>query len=62
MWYPLRFAPLYFEKVWGGRRLETLLGRALPAGEPIGESWEISDHPHGRGVIANGTLAGQSLH
>lgn len=62
MLYPLRFTPLYFEKVWGGRRLETILGRQLPADAPIGESWEVSDHPHGKSVVANGPEQGQTLH
>ena len=62
MLYPFRCAPVYFEKVWGGRRLETIMGRQIPAGRPIGESWEVSDHPHGRSVIANGPLAGEPLH
>ncbi|HEX2949565.1 MAG TPA: type I phosphomannose isomerase catalytic subunit [Armatimonadota bacterium] len=62
MLYPLRFTPLYFEKVWGGRRLESLLGRQLPPNEPIGESWEVSDHPHGKSVVANGTEKGKTLH
>ncbi len=62
MLYPLRFVPQYFEKVWGGRRLETLMHRELPAGIPIGESWEVSDHPHGRSVIANGPANGSTLH
>jgi mannose-6-phosphate isomerase len=61
MLYPLRFTPLYYEKVWGGRRLETLMGRTLPAG-PIGESWEVADHPHGKSVVANGPLEGRTLH
>ncbi|MEM9346184.1 MAG: type I phosphomannose isomerase catalytic subunit [Planctomycetota bacterium] len=42
--YPLAFDPIYKEKVWGGRALETL-GRQLPgdANTCIGESWEIAD-------------------
>lgn len=62
MLYPLRFAPVYFEKVWGDRRLETVMGRTLPPGQPIGESWEVSDHPHGKSIIVNGPLQGTSLH
>ncbi|MHB9110557.1 MAG: type I phosphomannose isomerase catalytic subunit [Armatimonadota bacterium] len=62
MLYPLRFAPVYFEKVWGNRRLETVMGRPLPPGQPIGESWEVSDHPHGKSIITNGPLRGTSLH
>ena len=62
MLYPLRFEPRYFEKVWGDRRLETIMHRELPPELPIGESWEISDHPHGRSVIANGPERGNTLH
>jgi mannose-6-phosphate isomerase len=62
MFYPLRFTPVYFEKVWGDRRLETVMGRSLPPGQPIGESWEIADHPHGQSIIANGPLRGTLLH
>lgn len=61
MLYPLRFTPLYFEKVWGDRRLERLMGRSLPAGLSIGESWEIADHPHGMSVVANGLERGTPL-
>ena len=62
MLYPLRFIPLYYEKVWGGRRLDTVLGRELPPDESIGESWEVADHPHGESVVANGPEAGVTLH
>jgi mannose-6-phosphate isomerase len=57
----LRFQPLYQERVWGGRALESALGRVLPAGAPIGESWEIVDRVEAQSVVASGTLAGQSL-
>jgi mannose-6-phosphate isomerase len=59
--YPLLFEPRFKERVWGGRTLETMYGKALPAGVPIGESWEISDRPGDESVIANGPLAGQTL-
>lgn len=39
---PLIFAPIFKEKVWGGCALERL-GKALPPGANIGESWEIAD-------------------
>jgi mannose-6-phosphate isomerase len=53
--------PRYVEKPWGGRRLERLFGRALPATVPVGESWELFDRPAGASRIANGPLAGKSL-
>lgn len=37
----LFLTPLYKEKIWGGRKLETSLGRKIPEGF-IGESWEVS--------------------
>lgn len=61
MLYPLTFHPLFKERVWGGRRLETLYAKPLPHGVPIGESWEITDRPEGVSVIANGPLAGRDL-
>ncbi|TGL38965.1 type I phosphomannose isomerase catalytic subunit [Leptospira perdikensis] len=37
----LFLTPLYKEKIWGGRKFETTLGRKIPEGA-IGESWEVS--------------------
>ncbi|HTR43832.1 MAG TPA: type I phosphomannose isomerase catalytic subunit [Pseudomonadales bacterium] len=62
MFYPLVFHPLFKERVWGGRELETLFRKALPSGKLIGESWEISDRPNDESVVANGKFAGQTLH
>ena len=59
--YPLRFVPVYKKYIWGGRRLETVLGRELGPEPRYAESWEISDHPHGRSVVKDGPLAGTSL-
>ncbi len=61
MLYPLTFKPIFQERVWGGRNLESLFGKSLPAGKRIGESWEISDRPEASSLIANGPLAGLSL-
>jgi mannose-6-phosphate isomerase len=59
--YPLTFHPIFKERVWGGREIEKLYGKKLPAGKPIGESWEISDRPGDESVIANGPFAGKNL-
>lgn len=61
MLYPLTFHPIFKERVWGGRSLETLYRKPLPPGLPIGESWEIADRPGGASVIQNGPLAGKNL-
>jgi len=57
----IRLKPLYQDRVWGGRGLETSLGRTLPAGRPIGESWEIVDRPEAQSMIVSGTENGRSL-
>jgi mannose-6-phosphate isomerase len=69
--YPLLLEPLLLEKVWGGDRLSRL-GKRLPHGKLIGESWELADlgstSPSGgggaaaRSTIVNGDLAGKSLY
>ena len=61
MLYPMKFKKFFVEKVWGGREFETKLGVKLPEGKKIGESWEVSAHPHGMGIVENGALAGQRL-
>ena len=61
MLYPLTFRPIFKERIWGGRNLETLYHKSLPPGAVIGESWEISDRPGDASVVANGPLAGRDL-
>jgi len=70
--YPLKFDPIYKEKVWGGRTLEKI-GRTLPGNSEtkIGESWELVDLAatsvsgggggEERSVVTNGRLAGKTL-
>jgi len=59
--YPLKFTPIYKEKVWGGRRLSLVYGRALPPGARVGESWEMADHGADVSLVAEGPWAGRSL-
>jgi mannose-6-phosphate isomerase len=59
---PLSFEPLAMERVWGGRRFETLLGKKLPQGATIGELWEMVDRPEAQSVVHEGLLQGETLH
>jgi len=59
--YPLRFQPLFRRYLWGGRRLETMLGKSLDSGDDYAESWELVDHGTDQSVVLNGCLAGQTL-
>jgi mannose-6-phosphate isomerase len=58
---PLKLAPRILGKPWGGRRIESVLGRALSASGPVGESWEVFDRDGASSVVADGPLAGQTL-
>lgn len=68
--YPLIFEPILKEKVWGGRRLARL-GKRVPEGANIGESWELADLSStsadggggdaARSMIANGPMRGMTL-
>jgi mannose-6-phosphate isomerase len=59
--YPLKFYEIYKNKIWGGRRIEAVLGKNLPQGKKIGESWEISDHFDDVSVVRSGPLEGKTL-
>lgn len=61
MFYPLTFEPVFMKRIWGGRNLERLYKKALPAGQPIGESWEICDRSDAQSVVNHGPLAGKTL-
>jgi mannose-6-phosphate isomerase len=55
--YPLLFEPALHARVWGGRQLQTRLGKQPTTDEPIGESWEI----YYQNRIANGPHRGKTL-
>lgn len=57
--YPLKFKSIYVDKVWGGSDLKDIRSD-VPEGR-IGESWDVSCHPHGVSVIANGKFKGMKL-
>jgi mannose-6-phosphate isomerase len=50
------------ERVWGGRRLETLLGKHLPPVVPIGEAWELVDREKAQSVVCDGPFRDWTLH
>ncbi len=58
--YPLKFAPILKEKIWGGGKLKQILHKDS-AKENLGESWEISGVKDDISVVENGSLRGRSL-
>lgn len=59
---PISFKHLFTDRVWGGRRLESLYGKPLPKETSIGESWEIVDRETEQSVVESGPLKGLTLH
>lgn len=54
--YPLIFTPVLKDYIWGGRNLESRLGRTLPAKGVIAESWEIAAHDDGASIVESGSF------
>ena len=50
----IKFFPIYQERVWGGTNFESKLGRELPKGKVIGESWEMVDRPEAQSTTEDG--------
>jgi len=58
--YPLKFNPIFKERIWGGNKLNNVFNKNFPNGN-IGESWEVSDVEKSISVVSEGSLKGKSL-
>lgn len=61
MLYPLKFKPIYKQKIWGGTNLHKYLNKNLEGMENVGESWEVADHFEDTSVVLDGELKGMTL-
>lgn len=59
--YPLKFQPVLKDKVWGGTRLKSLLGKDFSPLPNCGESWELFAFSKDSSVVRNGFLSGNAL-
>ncbi len=57
--YPLKFHPIFKQKVWGGKKLNKVLQKNAIGN--VGESWEISGVTENVSEILNGPLKEKSL-
>lgn len=59
---PIVFEPILKRILWGGRRLNSILGKNIGPEADYAESWELSDHAQGRSVVSwPPELAGMTL-
>ncbi|MEN8122086.1 MAG: type I phosphomannose isomerase catalytic subunit [Bacteroidota bacterium] len=59
--YPIKFKPILKEKIWGGGKLQNILGKSSAKQNKIGESWEMSGVEDNISIASNGFLAGNNL-
>lgn len=59
--YPLVFEPILQDRIWGGTKLKTDLGKTNLPTETTGESWELSDVKGNVSIVANGEYKGKTL-
>ncbi|PLX02977.1 MAG: mannose-6-phosphate isomerase [Marinilabiliales bacterium] len=61
MLYPLKFNPIFKEKIWGGNKLQSILNKKTGNYSNVGESWELSGIQNEISVVSNGFLKGNNL-
>jgi mannose-6-phosphate isomerase len=59
--YPLKFTPIFKDKIWGGDKIKTVLGMNYGSLPNCGEAWMISGVEGEESVVANGFLEGNEL-
>jgi len=59
--YPLKFKPIFKEKIWGGQKINTILKKDFSPLSNCGESWEISSVKDNVSLVSNGFLEGNDL-
>ena len=59
--YPLKFSPLFKDKVWGGQKIRTKMELDFSPLPNCGEAWVISGVPGNQTRISNGFLKDNEL-
>lgn len=59
--YPLKFDTIFKEKIWGGTKINDVLGKDFSPLKNCGETWEISGVPGNLSKVSEGVLKGSTL-
>ena len=59
--YPLKFKTIFKDKIWGGHKIKTVLGKDFGDLPNCGETWEISGVEGNISVVKEGPLEGRDL-
>ena len=52
--YPLTFNTIFKDKIWGGQKIKTVLGKDFGSLPNCGETWEVSGVEDNLSVVAQG--------
>lgn len=58
---PIKLQPVYKDYIWGGTKLKTMYKKGNMQEGVIAESWELSTHPDGESMVAEGKDKGITL-
>lgn len=61
MLYPLKFFPVFKDKIWGGDKIKTVLGFNYGDLPNCGEAWMLSGIEDSESIVSNGFLEGNTL-
>jgi mannose-6-phosphate isomerase len=59
--YPLKFKPIFRDKIWGGQKIKTTLGMDFGELPNCGEVWVVSGYEGFVSEVENGVFAGNEL-
>lgn len=59
--YPLKFNPIFKDKIWGGNKMRSMLGKDYGSLPNCGESWELSGIRDNVSVVSEGKWKGRDL-
>ena len=59
--YPLKFKTIFKDKIWGGRKIKTILNKDYGDLPNCGETWEISGVKGNISIAVDGDLKGRNL-
>ena len=59
--YPLKFKPIFKEKIWGGNKIKSILGLDYSPLPNCGELWALSGIDENPSIVTNGFLEENEL-
>jgi mannose-6-phosphate isomerase len=59
--YPLKFKPIFKDKIWGGNKIQSVMGLDYSPLPNCGEAWMLSGVEGNPSIVTNGFLAGNEL-